>query len=173
MTDSCCLIVAYRLCEPGPLQTSAMAPPGERLRDLFNGLVDYSNAKIIEIATFILSQSDDPKSRWARLEIYMFDGAHPAVKTCFSRHSLSFARCIFDSLCCRNECMRTYCNAVEAAIRVSDPSRCLALFYVANEVLQVAFAPFSCGHSCFCRADHFVMHPRCILIASCACFVDR
>ena len=37
----------------------AAAGPGERLRELLMGLNDYSNSKILEIASFILSHNDD------------------------------------------------------------------------------------------------------------------
>ena len=37
----------------------------------------------------------------------------------------------------RKECLKVFCDAIEGLILVSDAPRCLALFYVANEVLQV------------------------------------
>jgi hypothetical protein len=67
------------------------------LKNLLRGLKDYSNAKIVEIASYIIQFPDIPT---------------------------------------RKECLKVFCDAIEGLILVSDAPRCLALFYVANEVLQ-------------------------------------
>mmetsp|Transcript_8062 Transcript_8062/g.17205 ORF Transcript_8062/g.17205 Transcript_8062/m.17205 type:complete len:671 (-) Transcript_8062:270-2282(-) len=69
----------------------------EKLKGMLRALKDYSNAKIVEIATYVI-QFPDPATR--------------------------------------KECLRVFCDAIEGLILVSDAPRCLALFYVANEILQ-------------------------------------